>query len=91
MLDALTTGTGVYRQQITDGDVCKAFGDPVRVAFGQYLSKSQDAQYDKTEMNSFVQNLYNKKMQEGKHGHYETMFHVVHKAIERAHGIREVK
>ena len=40
--------------------------------------------YDKTEMNGFVQDLYDKKMQEGKHGHYETMFHVVHQAIKRA-------
>jgi hypothetical protein len=39
--------------------------------------------YDKTEMNGFVQDLYDKKMQEGKHGHYETMFHVVHQAIKR--------
>ena len=40
--------------------------------------------YDKTEINFFVQDLYDKKMQEGKHGHYETMFHVVHQAIKRA-------
>ena len=39
--------------------------------------------YDKTAMNSFVQNLYDEKMQEGKHGHYETMFHVVHEAVKR--------
>jgi hypothetical protein len=39
--------------------------------------------YDKTEMNCFIQDLYDKKMQEGKHGHYETMFHVVHQAIKR--------
>ena len=39
--------------------------------------------YDKTKMNCFVQDLYDKKMQEGKHGHYETMFHVVHQAIKR--------
>jgi hypothetical protein len=39
--------------------------------------------YDKTEINKFVQDLYDKKMQEGKHGHYETMFHVVHQAIKR--------
>ena len=39
--------------------------------------------YDKTEMNCFVQDLYDKKMQEGKHGHYETMFHVVHQAIKK--------
>lgn len=43
--------------------------------------------YDKTEMNAFVQNLYDEKMREGKHGHAETIFHVVHKAIERVHGI----
>jgi hypothetical protein len=46
-------------------------------------------QYNKTEMNCFVQNLYDEKMREGKHGHYETMFHVVHRAIEAAHGIKE--
>jgi hypothetical protein len=40
-------------------------------------------QYDKTKMNCFVQDLYDKKMQEGKHGHYETMFHVVHQAIKK--------
>jgi hypothetical protein len=37
--------------------------------------------YNKTEMNGFIQDLYDKKMQEGKHGHYETMFHCVHQAI----------
>ena len=46
-------------------------------------------QYDKTEMNCFVQDLYDKKIQEGKHGQYEAMFHVVHRAIEAAHGIKE--
>jgi len=46
-------------------------------------------QYNKTEMNCFVQTLYDEKMREGKHGHYETMFHVVHRAIEAAHGIGE--
>lgn len=39
--------------------------------------------YDKTEMNCFVQNLYDQKMREGKRGHYETMFHCVHQAIKR--------
>ena len=39
--------------------------------------------YDRTELNAFVQDLYDKKMREGKHGHYETMFHVVHRAIAR--------
>ena len=37
----------------------------------------------KEEMNCFVQDLYDKKMQEGKHGHYETMFYVVHQAIKK--------
>jgi hypothetical protein len=46
--------------------------------------------YDKTEMNSFVIDLYDEKMKEGKHGHYEAMFHCVHQAIKRAaHGIKE--
>ena len=40
-------------------------------------------------MNCFVQDLYDKKMQEGKHGQYEAMFHVVHRAIEAAHNIKE--
>jgi hypothetical protein len=39
--------------------------------------------YDKTEINCFVQSLYDEKMQEGKHGHYETMFYVVHQAIKK--------
>jgi hypothetical protein len=41
------------------------------------------AEYDKTEMNSFVIDLYDLKMREGKHGHYEAMFHCVHQAIAR--------
>jgi len=47
------------------------------------------AEYDKTEMNSFVIDLYEEKMREGKHGHYEALFHCVHRAIEAAHGIKE--
>ncbi len=47
------------------------------------LPVQEPAAYDKTEMNSFVIDLYDKKMQEGKHGHYEIMFHVVHQAIKR--------
>jgi hypothetical protein len=39
--------------------------------------------YDKTEMNSFVIDLYEEKMKEGKHGHYEALFHCVHQAIAR--------
>lgn len=54
---------------------------------GQVYTPQPQPQYNKTEMNAFVQNLYDQKMREGKHGHYETMFHVVHKAIEQAYGI----
>jgi len=46
-------------------------------------AKDEPVTYDKTELNSFVQGLYDKKMQEGKHGHFETMFHCVHQAIKR--------
>ena len=46
-------------------------------------SEQEPVAYDKTEMNCFVQDMYDKKMQEGKHGHYETMFHVVHQAIKK--------
>jgi hypothetical protein len=53
------------------------------------LTAQRQPHYDKTEMNCFVQNLYDQKMREGKRGHYETMFHVVHRAIEAAHGIKE--
>ena len=55
------------------------------------LTAQRQPHYDKTEMNCFVQNLYDQKMREGKRGHYETMFHVVHRAIEAAHGIGEKK
>ena len=54
-----------------------------------YTAPQRKPQYDKTKMNCFVQDLYDKKMQEGKHGQYEAMFHVVHRAIEAAHGIKE--
>ena len=47
------------------------------------LPVQEPVAYDKTEMNSFVIDLYDKKMQEGKHGHYEIMFHVVHQAIKK--------
>jgi len=44
-------------------------------------TEQEPVAYNKTEVNGFVQDLYDKKMQEGKHGHYETMFHCVHQAI----------
>lgn len=39
--------------------------------------------YDKTELNCFAQDLYDQKMREGKRGHYESMFHVIHQCIEK--------
>jgi hypothetical protein len=55
-----------------------------REALRQAIEQAENSVvYDKTEMNCFVQELYDKKMQEGKHGHYETMFHCVHQAIKK--------
>ncbi len=39
--------------------------------------------YDKTELNCFAQDLYDQKMREGKHGHYESMFHVIHQCVKK--------
>ena len=39
--------------------------------------------YDKTEINCFAQDLYDQKMREGKRGHYESMFHVIHQCIKK--------
>ena len=84
-----------YTHAVAPGQVTYGFAVAHLLDFVRAVLEEKTAQpvahYDKTEMNAFVQDLYNKKMQEGKHGHYETMFHVVHKAIERADGIREVK
>lgn len=38
----------------------------------------------KTERNARAQASYDEKMREGKHGHYESMFSVVHAEVERA-------
>jgi len=60
-------------------DLCVAM-DALRTALEQ---QAEPVAYDKTAMNSFVIDLYDSKMKEGKHGHYESMFHVVHQAIKR--------
>lgn len=44
---------------------------------------------DKTDLNAFVQNLYDVKMREGKHGHYETMFYVVQQTIKHVCGNKQ--
>ena len=70
-----------YEEQI------QGMAQPNRGSVGMQEARPQPEQepvaYDKTEMNCFVQDMYDKKMQEGKHGHYETMFHVVHQAIKK--------
>ena len=91
----LVNGTETHGglEQCLDGYYSGCFNtDPINkqteeaiAAIKQALAHEQEpVAYDKTEMNGFVQDLYDKKMQEGRHGHYETMFHVVHQAIKRA-------
>ena len=57
----------------------RGFADGKRAA----QPEQEPVAYDKTELNRFVQSLYDEKMQKGKHGHYETLFHVVHQAIKK--------
>jgi len=59
----------------------RGFADGKKAA--QPEQQAESVAYDKTELNRFVQDLYDQKMQEGKHGHYETLFHVVHQAIKK--------
>jgi len=51
--------------------------------FVEQPAQQEPVAYDKTELNCFAQDLYNKKMREGKHGHYESMFHVIHMCIKK--------
>lgn len=53
----------------------------IKQALAQPPLPVQPVAYDKTEMNSFVIDLYEEKMKEGKHGHYEALLHCVHQAI----------
>lgn len=49
-----------------------------------YAEQQQEpVAYDKTEINCFAQDLYDQKMREGKRGHYESMFHVIHQCIKK--------
>lgn len=45
--------------------------------------KQEPVAYDKTELNCFAQDLYDQKMREGKRGHYESMFHVIHQCVKK--------
>ena len=66
-----------------DGELWIKASDHHQAIKSALEAKDEPVIYDKTELNSFVQGLYDKKMQEGKHGHFETMFHCVHQAIKR--------
>ena len=46
-------------------------------------TQQEPVAYDKTELNCFAQDLYDQKMREGKRGHYESMFHVIHQCIKK--------
>jgi hypothetical protein len=79
---AITAIKEALAQPEQDGE-CKNCTDGCPACDARKLPEQEPVAYDKTEMNCFIQDLYDKKMQEGKHGHYETMFHVVHQAIKR--------
>lgn len=55
----------------------------IREALAEQPAQQEPVVYDKTELNYFAQDLYDKKMREGKHGHYESMFHVIHQCIKK--------
>ena len=69
-----------FSEDFTDTGRCRPL-----VALESVIAKAEaervEPDYDKNECNAFVQALYDMKMREGKRGHYETMFHVVHQAI----------
>ncbi len=54
-----------------------------RGAYGERPAQRKPLTYDKTELNCFAQDLYDQKMREGKHGHYESMFHVIHQCVKK--------
>jgi len=75
-LEFLENGSFVYPTRLAT-DLREALAQPEQL-------EQDPVVYDKTEMNSFVIDLYDEKMREGKHGHYEALFHCVHQAIKRA-------
>lgn len=52
-------------------------------ALTEQPAQQEPVAYDKTEINCFAQDLYDKKIREGKRGHYESMFHVIHQCIKK--------
>ncbi len=77
----------------SEGDECEDFDDLyVQAVFRARRTTPSAAQpapvqepvaYDKTELNCFAQDLYDQKMREGKRGHYESMFHVIHQCVKK--------
>jgi hypothetical protein len=67
------------------GHLDHAWADEAITAIKQARSApvQEPVAYDKTELNCFAQNLYDQKMCEGKRGHYESMFHVIHQCIKK--------
>lgn len=58
--------------------------DKQAIRLGKLKAQQQEpVAYDKTEINCFAQDLYDQKMREGEHGHYESMFHVIHQCIKK--------
>jgi hypothetical protein len=51
--------------------------------FNPSAPEQEPVAYDKTELNCFAQDLYDQKMREGKRGHYESMFHVIHQCVKK--------
>jgi hypothetical protein len=77
----------------SDRDYVEDDGRPTEKAVLQRFWREHQTQepvaYDKTDLNAFVQNLYDVKMREGKHGHYETMFYVVQQTIKHVCGNKQ--
>jgi len=77
----------------SDRDPVEDDGCPTEKAvlqrFWREHQKQEPVAYDKTDLNAFVQNLYDVKMREGKHGHYETMFYVVQQTIKHVCGNKQ--
>lgn len=72
---------GMGTQFIPVGRYCHEAAEALRAR----LAQPEPEPYDKSEVNAFVQDLYDKKLREGRHGLYETLFHVVHAAIKHVH------
>ena len=64
-------------------DVLGGDSKKYRQLLAQPAPVQEPVAYDKTELNCFAQDLYDQKMREGKRGHYESMFHVIHQCVKK--------